>query len=79
MIDALDRVVLGRWLAESAEAVDDDAIDRRDCGHVADDPVAHHGDGDACSMSAYAALPFEPIMPKVDPGRDSTAPGRAGL
>ena len=31
------------------------------------------------SMSAYAALPFEPIHPKVDPGRGSATPSGAGL
>ena len=31
------------------------------------------------SMSAYAALPLEPIIPKVDPGRDWKPPSRAGL
>lgn len=31
------------------------------------------------SMSAYAAVPLEPTIPKVEPGRGGVLPSRAGL
>src|SRR6266568_982227 len=58
----------------------DHLVDPRDGGQIAGrEAVAHHGDRHPVSMSAYAAEPFAPTIPKVEPRREGTPPGQSGL
>src|SRR6266702_2688542 len=66
--------------AWSRRQAGDHLVDPRDGGQIAGrEAVAHHGDRHPVSMSAYAAEPFAPTIPKVEPRREGTPPGQSGL